>query len=288
MCLAGCAQLGEGPPTDVVLTAASDTTIRVNWTLSGGSLPDSYVVAFMETGTASWVDCGTARESATAVDHNPSDRTGQYRVTALFGGRSYAASTTPSSAPIHIAAINVGELNSPTYSGYGWNRDSGGGTLFTMLYASNADHVDFYITDWATGFAGPDYYVASPDWGPYEPGGAGVVPVGPWRPDGFMRVSADVQSPLPAFDPTRYANNARLDADSTIMAVVCTDTTVTFDTIPIIDTTSIIDTTFVVDTIATPVRHYALVRLGSPDAVSGTVPVETWFQLISDLRLIQH
>jgi len=70
--------------------------------------------------------------------------------------------------------------------------------------------------------------------------------------------------------------------------VVCTDTAVTFDTTLIIDTTLTIDTTITVDTLATVIRHYALVRLGSPDTVSGTVTVEAWFQRIGDLRLIEH
>jgi hypothetical protein len=157
-----------------------------------------------------------------------------------------------------------------------------------MGYASNADHVDFYVTDWSTGSAGPDYYAASPDWGPYESGGAGFVPVGPWRPNGFLYLPEDEQSPLPAFDSTRYTNNLKLRLDSTLAAVVCTDTAVAFDTTLVIDTTSTIDTTIAVDTLATVIRHYALVRFRRPDTVSGTVQVESWFQRIRDLRLIQH
>ena len=271
--VAGCGHLGEGPPTDLLLTAASDTTIRISWTPPGGSVPDSYVISFMETRTSTWLDVGSAADSATQADHNPPGRTGRYRVTAVFGGRSYPATQTPTSAPVHSGATAVGELNSTVYSGFGWDRDSGTGSIFTMGYASNARRVDFYVTDWSTGFAGPDYYVASPDWGPYEPGGSGVVPVGPWRPRGFSSLSGGEQSPLPAFDSTRYANHLELGSDSTLVAVVCTDTIVTSDT---------------TDTFVTVSRHYALVKLGSPNVASGTVQVETWFQRISDLRLIQH
>jgi hypothetical protein len=273
---AGCGNLSEGPPTDLRLTAASDTTIRISWIAPVGSVPDSYVIAFMETGTAAWLDGGSATDSATQADHNPQGRTGRYRISALFGGKSYPATQTPTSAPIHTGATAVGELNSTVYSGFGWDRDSGTGAIHTMGYASNADRVDFYLTDWSTGFAGPDYYVASPDWGPYEPGGSGFVPVGRWRPNGFSALSAGGQSPLPAFDSTRYENNLKLGLDSTFMAVVCTDTIVTADTT---------DTT---DTFVSVSRHYALVRLGRPDTVTGTVQVEAWFQRISDLRLIQH
>ena len=268
-----CGRLSEGPPTDVVLSAASDTTVRISWTAPAGGVPDSYVVAFMETGTSTWQDFGTATDSAVKADHNPLGRTGRYRVTAIYGGASYPATDAPSSAPVHTGAAVVGELNSLSYSGYGWNRDSGAGAVFTMSYASNADRVDFYVTDWATGFAGPAYSIASPDWGAYEPGGSGFVPVGRWRATGFSSLSSGGQAPLPHFNSGIYGDYLELNPDSTLAAVVCTDTIVTADT---------------TDTFVTVSRHYALVKLGSPDAVSGTVQVETWFQAIRDLRLIQH
>ena len=267
VCVAGCGHLSEGPPTDLLLMAASDTTVRIRWTAPAGGVPDSYVVAFMETGTSAWLDFGTASDSATDADHNPLGRTGHYRVSAIFGSRSYSATQTPTSAPVHTDTTAVGELNSTLYSGYGWERDSGVGSVFTMGYASNADHVDFYVTDWATGFAGPAYSMASPDWGPYEPGGTGFVPVGAWRATGFSSLSAGDQAPLPAYSSGNYSNNLELSPDSTLVAVVCTDTT---------------------DTLGTVSRHYALVKLGSPDIASGRVQVETWFQRIKDLRLIQH
>jgi hypothetical protein len=279
---AGCGQLSEGPPTDPVLTAASDTTVRISWSAPAGGVPDSYVVAFAETGTSAWLDFGTANDSATHADHNPLGRTGRYRVTAIFGGRFYSATETPTSAPVHTDVIQVGELNSAAYSGYGWERDRGTGSAFTMGYANNASHVDFYITDWATGFAGPAYSMASPDWGPYEPGGSGLVPVGSWRPNAFTYLSEGVQSPLLPFDSTRYANNLKLGLDSTLAAVVCTDTAIT------IDTTVAVDSVITIDTFVSVIRHYALVKLGSPDVANGTVQIETWFQRISDLRLIQH
>lgn len=272
VCLSGCGRLGEGAPTDVVLTAASDTTVRVRWAAPGGHLPDSYVIAFMETGTSEWLDVASASDSATRADHNPLGRTGRYRVTAIYGGRPYHATETPTSTPVHTAATAVGELNSTVYSGYGWDRDSGAGSLYTMEYASNAAHVDFYITDWATGSTGPEYYAASPDWGHCEPGGGGLVPAGAWRPN-WLKPLAESQLPLPRFDSTVYANNIKLALDSTLAAVVCTDTFFFADS---------------TDTFVTVVRHYAIARFGSPDTVTGTVQVETWFQRISNLRLIQH
>jgi len=261
LALAGCESFIGGAPTEVTLGAASDTTVRVSWEAPAGGVPDSYVVAFMATDASTWVDFTAATESATTADHNPAGKTGRYRVTAVFGASTFTAAATPSSTPIHTAGVLVGELNAAEPSGYGWARDSGDGATFTMTYASNADKIDFYITDWATEYAGPHYSIASPDWGPHEPGGAGMVPPGAWRATAFCPVSSS-QSPLPAFGTGVYDNNLELGEDSTLVAV-CTDTTGNS-------------------------RHYALVKLGRPDTANGTVEVETWFQLIKDLRLIQH
>jgi hypothetical protein len=276
---AGCGDLSQGPPTNLLLTAASDTTIRISWTPPAGTVPDSYTVSFMETGSSTWLDVGSAADSAIQADHNPLGRTGRYRVSSVFGSQSYAADRTPTSAPVYTSASMIGELNSALYSGMGWDRDSGTGSIFTMGHASNAGRVDFYLTDWSAGSAGPDYYAASPDWGPYEPGGTGQVPVGTWRPNWFIAPFDSGQAPLPAFDSTRYANHLKLGSDSTLVGMVCTDTFV------IIDSTG---TGGVADTFVRTRRHYALLKFGSPDSVSGSVRVESWFQRIGDLRLIQH
>jgi len=273
LCLAACRELSEGPPTEVALSAATDTTVRVSWAAPAGAVPDSYLLAFAETGTSDWADFGVVTDTLTRADHNPSGKTGRYRVTAVFEDREYAATESPTSAPVHAEPIALGELNSSSHSGYGWGRDSGVASVFTTTYASNANRVDFYITDWSVGFAGPRYYVASPDWGPYEPGGTGLVPVSSWRPNWFSSLPSEVPGPLTAFDSTEYANNLELLPDSTFAAVVCIDTIVAADT---------------TDPFVTVSRHYALVKLGRPDLVNGTVPVETWFQHIADLRLIQH
>jgi hypothetical protein len=267
MGLVACSQLSEGPPTDIALSAATDTTVRVSWTPPAGAVPDSYVLAFSETGTSDWVGFGAVPDTVTRADHNPLGRTGRYRVSAVFRDREYPATEAPTSAPVHADVMAVGELNSPSYSAYGWERDSGGGSVFTMRYASNADRVDFYVTDWASGFGGPDYAMASPDWGPYEPGGAGFVPVGAWRATWFSSPPAGEQAPLPPLRSGGYANQMPLSADSTLVAV-CTDMTT--------------------GTLLGPDRYYALVRLGHPDVASGTVQIETWFQRIRGLRLIQH
>jgi hypothetical protein len=258
----GCESFSGGAPFDVALTAATDTTVKVSWTAPPSGVPDSYVVAFMETGTSAWVDFGNVTDSATTTDHSPMGKTGKYRVTAMFGASTYVAAETPTSAPVHTEVTLVSELNAAGLPGYGWERDSGNGATFAMTYASKADKIDFYVTDWATGYAGPTYAIASPDWGPNEPGGTGVVPPGAWRATTFSPVLFGEHAPLPAFNSGVYGNNLELSADSTLVAV-CTDT-------------------------LGPFRYYALVKLSGPDTANGTVRVETWFQLIKGLRLIQH
>jgi hypothetical protein len=89
-----------------------------------------------------------------------------------------------------------------------------------------------------------------------------VVPPGAWRATTFSPVLFGEHAPLPAFNSGVYGNNLELSADSTLVAV-CTDT-------------------------LGPFRYYALVKLSGPDTANGTVRVETWFQLIKGLRLIQH
>ncbi len=262
LALTGCESFTGGAPTDIVLTTATDTTIRVSWNAPAGGAPDSYLVAFMETGTSTWVDFDTVTDSATTTGHNPLGKTGKYRVTAVFGPSTFAAAETPTSAPIHTEATLVSELNAAGLPGYGWVRDSGGGATFPMAYASKANKIDFYITDWATGYAGPNYAVASPDWGPTEPGGTGVVPPGDWRATAFSPAPSGEQAPLPVFNSTIYGNHLELATDSTLVAVYTGPEWAD--------------------------RYYALVKLSSPDTTRGTVRVETWFQLIKGLRLIQH
>ena len=96
---AGCGGTGS-PPSEVVLSAATDTTVRVSWTEPSAGPADSYVVSFKETGTADWVDFGVATDSMTWADHNPQGRTGEYRVRAVFGGTGMRRPTRQPRCPL--------------------------------------------------------------------------------------------------------------------------------------------------------------------------------------------
>jgi len=249
-----CDTITGGAPTDVTLAAATDSTVKVTWTAPTEGTPDKYYVAFMETGTSAYVDFDTVA-TGTTTDHNPAGKTGKYKVTAVFGSEPFAAAETPSTAPIPTTAATVSELNAVGNSGYGWDRTAWTGATYSMKEASNAASVDLYITDFAAGFAGPTYSIASPDLGPTDAGG--VVPTGAWRVNAFSDALTSETSPLPAHSTITYHNYTDL-VDPVVVGCYTAD------------------------------GYYALVKLSSFNTGAGTVSVQSWYQPIKGLRLIQH
>jgi hypothetical protein len=252
--IVGCPALTGGAPTDVKLEMATDSTVKITWVAPTEGTPDKYIVAFMVTGGSTYADFDTV--TSTTATHDPAGKTGKYKVTAVFGSETYDAANFPSSAPIATTAKTVGELNSADLAGYGWDRTAGTGTTYTMTQASSAANVDFYITDWAAGFAGPTYSIASPDEAPNDPGG--VAPTGSWRINGYTNALANANDPLPTHSNTTYFNYTDLTTDPTLVGIYTAD------------------------------GYYALVKLSSYNYTSGNVQAEGWFQLVKGLRLVQH
>jgi hypothetical protein len=126
-----------------------------------------------------------------------------------------------------------------------------------MKEASNAANVDFYISDWSTGFSGPEYSVASPDEAPNDPGG--VAPTGSWRINSYTNLLANEQAALPVHSNTAYFNFTDLTTDPAIVGCFTTAD-----------------------------GYYAVVKFSGYNTGAGTVQVETWLQHIKGLRLIQH
>jgi len=252
--LVRCDTVSGGAPTDVKLEAATDITVKVTWTAPTEGTPDKYYVAFMATGTSAYADFDTV--TTTTATHDPAGKTGKYKVTAVFGSTTYDAATTPGTAPIATAAATVSELNASGNSGYGWDRPEGTGTTYTMSQAGSAANVDFYISDFDGGSAGP-YSIVSPDQGPSDPGG--VVPAGSWKASGFTDALTNEDDPLPVHTTTAYFNLTDLTTDPILVGCFTTSDN----------------------------GYYALVKLSSYNT-AGTVSVQTWFQLIKGLRLIQH
>jgi len=251
--MTGCNSITGGAPTNVTITAATDSTIIVSWVAPGSGAPDKYYVAFMVTGTSAYTNIDTT--TATSYTHNPSGQTGTYKVTAVFGSTTYDAATTPSDAPIHTAATSVSELNATGNSGYGWDRTGGGGTTYSMTSAANAADVDFYVSDWATGFSGSPYYLVSPDIGPTDPGNA--VPAGSWRVNGISDMVSE-QGPLKAHVTGNYTSSQELSQYPFFCGVWTAD------------------------------GYFGLLKVDSYNSGAGTVSVESWFQPIKGLRLVQH
>jgi len=248
-----CTSVTGGAPTGVVLASATDSTVIISWTAPTEGTPDKYYVAFMATGTSSYTNIDTT--TATSYTHDPAGQTGTYKVTAVFGSSTYDAATNPSTVPNHTAATTVYELNESGNSGYGWDRTGGGGTTYSMANAANAADVDFYVSDWATTTNGNPYYLVSPDIGPTDPGNA--VPAGSWRVNGVSDLVPE-QGPLKAHVTGNYTSSQELTQYPFICGVWTAD------------------------------GYFGLLKVDSYNPGSGTVSVESWFQTVKGLRLVQH
>lgn len=248
-----CTSVTGGAPTGVKLAAATDSTVTVSWTAPSEGTADKYYVAFMATGASTYTNIDTV--TTTSVVHDPAGMTGTYKVTAVFGSTTYDAATTPSSAPIHTAATSVSELNATGNAGYGWDRTAGTGATYSMAQVANAPDVDFYITDWATGFTGSSYYVYEAAGCTSDPGA--VVTSGSWKNCGFSATVSEA-GPLYPHVTGNYFNQQELTQYPFITGVYTTD------------------------------GYFAMVKVTGLNSGAGTVTVESWFQPIKGLRLIQH
>jgi hypothetical protein len=240
-------------PTNVALEAATDVTVKITWTAPSEGNPDSYIVQFKEVG-GSWEDVAEPAGTATEYTHDPAGVTGDYKVVAKFGSNEYE-SGEKSTIPVHNSAASVSELNATGNSGYGWER-TGSGATYSMTVAGNAANVDFYITDFAVGFDGPTYSVASPDLGPSDP--TQVVPSGGWRVNGISTNAVSEQDPLPAHITGNYVSWTDISTDPILLGVWTAD------------------------------GYFALVKASGVNLGAGTVQCETWFQAVKGLRLIKH
>jgi hypothetical protein len=248
----GCESTTGDAPTNVVLTAATDITVTITWTAST-TTPDKYIVYFKGVGDADYANVGAV--TATTYTHDPAGATGKYYVAAKYGSNEYN-SDVKSTEPIASAATDLAELNASGNSGYGWARTDGAGGRFSMTSAGNASSIDFYLTNFASGFSSTPYNIASPDLGPTDPGG--VVPTGSWRVNGISDPITNPQAALPAHSNTTYFNYTALSAYPSYLGVYTTD------------------------------GYYALIKVDGLNTSTGTVSAESWFQLVKGLRLIKH
>ncbi len=254
--LVQCDELLGGAPRSITIEAMSDSTVKITWGAPTEGAPDAYIVSFMEVGTSSYAQ--VAETTATSIEHDPSGATGMYKVEAKFGSDTYAGSTTPTTEPIANAVQTVSELNAAGNAGYGWNTSDGSATTYTMGEVGSAPNVDLYFTDWALGFTGPNYSIASPDEAEADPGNGGFVPPASWATNSFSSSLTSETAPLPVHTTATYFNY-----------------------------TDITQTPFIVGCY-TEDGYYAMVKINSYNTGSGEFQVQSWFQLVEGLRLIKH
>ncbi|MEO0069120.1 MAG: fibronectin type III domain-containing protein [candidate division WOR-3 bacterium] len=253
----GCGVIG-GPPSNLQITSAGDSTsVQLTWTTPPQGVPDSFLIYFCPANDSVFSVVGDT--TGNTYIHNPQGLTGSYQVSAIFAGKEYKCPNILATIPIHTPPKVVYELDGVGDAGYGWHRDqdTGTGQVYSMRQKGNADKVDFYITDFSTGSNLP-YLIASPDMGPSEP--SGVVDSAGWRRTGFTNPLNDENAPLPTINETIYFNFTEIP-----------------NTLP-----ALIGCFTVGD------NHYGLIKVLGVNTQNATVEVESWFQLIPNLRLIHH
>ncbi|MBM3322524.1 hypothetical protein FJY69_03495 [candidate division WOR-3 bacterium] len=255
--LAGLVRCG-GPgrvPTSVRLEADTDSTVGIFWSAPAEGTPDRYAVYFKALGETAYALVAETTENGCV--HDPQGRTGRYRVSARFGVEEYDAATKPGTIPVHTDTIAVAELNATGNSGCGWDRKTGTARTFSMKNVGSREKVDFYVTDFKPAASNQlPYSIASPDMGPADLGG--VVPVGSWRATSFTDPLSDENAPLPAYAPNYYFSY--VDVYQTPCVVGC----------------------------YTDDNRYSLIRVTAVNRANSWVQLETWFQAVAGLRLIQH
>ncbi len=253
----GCGVIG-GPPGNMEIGAATDSTVQITWTTPPEGVPDSFLIYFCPITDSAFIIIG--HTSANTYIHNPAGLTGRYQVSALFAGKEYKSKTVLSTIPKHTPAKTLYELDGIGDAGYGWNRDTGTARVYSVRQIGNIDKVDFYITDFSTGSILP-YSIASPDMGPADP--SGTVPPGDWRITGFTDPLSEENAPLPAIATTDtcYFKYTQIPADSLPALIGC---------------------------YLKNERHYALIKVTKINTQNATVELESWFQLLPDFRLIHH
>ncbi|MBN2537846.1 hypothetical protein JXB37_06180, partial [candidate division WOR-3 bacterium] len=196
--------------------------------------------------------------SATVYVHDPMGKTGRYKVEAQFGSDTYAGTTNPTSVPADNATMTVAELNAAGNAGYGWDMTGGDATTYSMTEAGTAPKVDLYISDFATGYAGPTYSVVSPDMAESDPGNTGFVPSAAWKVNSFSDPVTNENGPLPRHSQTTYFNYTDITQTPLLLGAYTAD------------------------------GYYAMFKVTSINSGTGEVQAESWFQLVQGLRLIQH
>lgn len=253
--LVGCEGGTTGAPENFTIAAntAGDMVV-LTWEEPIDGTPDEYIVYFDEGSTGTFVAETTIQDLT--FTHDPAGATGDYRIAAVLGEDEYNSEVL-TTVPVATAAITLGELNAADFSGYGWDTAFAGAS-YSMTNAANAPSVDFYVSNWAAGYATTPYGIWAPDQGPSDPGG--VVPAGSWKITAIGNsLITDPQAILPAHSATTYSQYCDMTSFPAYVAVYTVD------------------------------GYYALLGVASaPNTTNGTISLVSWVQPVKGLRLIAH
>jgi hypothetical protein len=239
---------------DLSLSASAGTQVKLRWNASRHDDSVDYRIWFRHLDSSRFRCVDSADH--TSYVHEPLAQTGDYTVSARLDSAEEFAADTLSTIPVATDTIVLPELNRDSLAGYGWDASTRLGRRRTMRDSLRAGEAAFYFTDFAPGWSGPFYYLASPDLGPQDPGG--VVPAGPWPSTGFFPLWGSNQDPLPEYDSLLYQDAVDIGSVRTDVAVHVAD------------------------------GYYALVATLGPDTGTGSVRVLSWCQAVRGLRLIRH
>lgn len=228
--------------------------MRIVWSAPVGGIPDDYLLYFKDVREPGFQLLGSLTDTICVID--PGGATGVYKVLARYGRETFDSGERLSTEPVYSDTVSLGELNTASTAGYGWWRGPGTGAAFDMRERLSEDEVDFYVTDFRSGSAGPDYYLASPHLAPADPGGG--VPLASWRVSGFTPPLVYEDRPLPSAGSGIYADRQALGRVPAVYGCYTED------------------------------GHYALIKVVYWNVVSGQVKVKTWFQPVRGLRLVKH
>lgn len=200
--------------------------------------------------------------TSTVYIHEPLDTltwtytSGYYYVTAFNDNGEGDAVDTLNTIPIYTHTLTVGELDNQYdwYSGYGWDRSSFVGSKHTMHLESSANLVDFYISDLHAGWSG-EYNLVSPHSNDLIAWDDSVIPDASWRATGIYMIGPYYPSIAAPDTFSYYQSLALIDQGSYYV-------------------------------MSTQDGYYAAVRVTYMDIDSGIVNIDSWFQGIKGLRIL--
>ncbi len=137
-----------------------------------------------------------------------------------------------------------------------------------MTESADCAYVDFYVSDFQAGFGNPQYplSIASPNKADsIDAGAIGIVPRANWRSNGFSDPQSDPQSPVIAYDTAPFTYHIYTQILTNPCYIACYTAG---------DSTAL--------------KNYALIQVDSSNVTTGKVWLQTWYQLVPNLRLVRH